>query len=156
MLIRKLWTKPRVTHIGRYYTVKKAVVAPRPLQRPCPPIWYGGESMASMRLASRVANGWLFGDSTIPEATRRVRTFRRLTRRRVPIGMMIGVWPRRARRQEPRKVESPQRAYLSGNGDEIAESAAAFRSAGLSLLILKFHPTLAGLRRFAREVLPSL
>ena len=41
-IIRLLWTEPRVTFKGKYYTIKDAVSAPKPVQKPMPPILIGG------------------------------------------------------------------------------------------------------------------
>jgi F420-dependent oxidoreductase-like protein len=37
-----LWTKDRVSFDGKYYTLKDAVFAPKPVQKPYPPILIGG------------------------------------------------------------------------------------------------------------------
>src|SRR5688500_12889307 len=41
-LIQRLWTEEKVTHEGRHYRIGGATVTPRPVQRPRPPIWFGG------------------------------------------------------------------------------------------------------------------
>ncbi len=40
-LLLRLWTEENVTHHGKHYRVDNATVAPRPVQRPRPPIWFG-------------------------------------------------------------------------------------------------------------------
>src|SRR3990172_6336638 len=40
-IVRAMWTQERATYHGRYYSVEDAVCAPRPLQRPHPPILIG-------------------------------------------------------------------------------------------------------------------
>src|SRR5689334_17133482 len=53
-----LWTeeKPRID--GRYVHYNGLVLAPKPLQKPHPPIWVGGESGPSMRRAARFGDAW--------------------------------------------------------------------------------------------------
>ncbi|NHK31576.1 MAG: TIGR03560 family F420-dependent LLM class oxidoreductase [Asgard group archaeon] len=41
-IIKKLWTEPKVTYEGKYYQVKDAFSAPKPVQKPWPPIMIGG------------------------------------------------------------------------------------------------------------------
>jgi F420-dependent oxidoreductase-like protein len=41
-IIRLLWTKPKVTFKGKYYKIKDAFSAPKPVQKPMPPILIGG------------------------------------------------------------------------------------------------------------------
>ncbi len=54
-----LWTRdePLTVH-GAYYRVDQAVVRPKPLQTPHPPIWIGETDPELLRLAARVAEGW--------------------------------------------------------------------------------------------------
>ncbi|MCK5046657.1 MAG: TIGR03560 family F420-dependent LLM class oxidoreductase, partial [Candidatus Heimdallarchaeota archaeon] len=41
-IIKKLWTEPKVTYEGKYYQIKDAFSAPKPVQKPWPPIMIGG------------------------------------------------------------------------------------------------------------------
>ena len=41
-IIKLLWTEPKVTFTGRYYSIKDAFSAPKPVQNPHPPIFIGG------------------------------------------------------------------------------------------------------------------
>jgi F420-dependent oxidoreductase-like protein len=41
-LIKLLWTKPKVDFTGKYYNLKDAFSAPKPMQKPMPPIFIGG------------------------------------------------------------------------------------------------------------------
>ncbi len=40
-IIKSLWTEERTTFDGKYYKIKDAVAAPKPLQKPHPTIWIG-------------------------------------------------------------------------------------------------------------------
>jgi alkanesulfonate monooxygenase SsuD/methylene tetrahydromethanopterin reductase-like flavin-dependent oxidoreductase (luciferase family) len=54
-----LWTmREPVSFAGRYYTVSNAVCAPRPLQRPHPPIWIGEAHPLLLEAAARYADAW--------------------------------------------------------------------------------------------------
>ena len=41
-IIKLLWTEPKVTYEGKYYQIKDAFSAPKPIQKPWPPIMIGG------------------------------------------------------------------------------------------------------------------
>src|SRR2546423_4991207 len=41
-ITRRLWQDDRATYIGKHYRIDDAVCAPKPVQRPRPPIWIGG------------------------------------------------------------------------------------------------------------------
>jgi probable F420-dependent oxidoreductase len=62
-LLHRLWTEENVTHKGRHYGVTNATVAPRPVQRPRPPIWFGAWTEPAIRRAARLGDAWLAGPS---------------------------------------------------------------------------------------------
>lgn len=55
-LILKLWSEKRVDHIGRYYKAKGAVLDPKPLQKPHPPLLFGGAGRRMLELAGMYAD----------------------------------------------------------------------------------------------------
>jgi probable F420-dependent oxidoreductase len=54
-IIKRLWSGERVTHEGPHYRLTDARIAPRPVQRPRPPIMIGGGGPRLLRLAAREA-----------------------------------------------------------------------------------------------------
>jgi len=42
-IIRLLWTEPKPSFTGKYYSIKDAFSAPKPIQKPYPPILIGGD-----------------------------------------------------------------------------------------------------------------
>jgi len=62
-LLHRLWTEENVTHHGRHYRVDNATVAPRPVQRPRPPIWFGAWAEPAIRRAARLGDAWFVGPS---------------------------------------------------------------------------------------------
>jgi probable F420-dependent oxidoreductase len=56
VLMKRLLAGERVTHHGRHYRLDGAIVAPRPVQRPHPPIIMGGGGRRMLRLAAREAD----------------------------------------------------------------------------------------------------
>jgi probable F420-dependent oxidoreductase len=62
-LLHRLWTEENVTHRGRHYQVDNATVAPRPAQRPRPPIWFGAWVEPAIRRAARLGDAWFVGPS---------------------------------------------------------------------------------------------
>jgi probable F420-dependent oxidoreductase len=77
LLIRRLWSEEKVTHDGRHYRVTNATVAPRPVQRPRPPIWFAGWVEPAIQRAARLGDGWLGGPSArLDELATCVRLYR--------------------------------------------------------------------------------
>ncbi len=55
-LILQLWTRPTTTFHGQHYQTKNAVLEPKPVQQPHPPLLFGGERPRMLRLAGKHAN----------------------------------------------------------------------------------------------------
>jgi FMNH2-dependent dimethyl sulfone monooxygenase len=54
-----MWKEPRFTYQGKYYGVDDAILEPKPVQRPRPTIYAGGESPAAKALISEKCDAWL-------------------------------------------------------------------------------------------------
>ncbi len=57
-LLPRIWAEHGVAAVGRDYEARSVTSLPHPVQRPHPPIWVGGNSIAAMRRAVRYAQGW--------------------------------------------------------------------------------------------------
>ena len=55
-IIKRLWTEPEVTHEGKFYSVKKAVLEPKPVQRPYPTLLFGSQGERMLRLTGQYGN----------------------------------------------------------------------------------------------------
>ena len=58
-VLRKLWTKDRVSYEGRHFQLRDASINPQPTQRPHPPVWVAGRRDVAMRRAVQYGDGWL-------------------------------------------------------------------------------------------------
>ena len=56
--IKRAWTEEGVELKGRGFEARGNTMRPRPLQRPHPPIWVGGNSRMAIRRAVELAEGW--------------------------------------------------------------------------------------------------
>ncbi len=60
--LKLLWTQDVATYEGPFVSFKEVMVSPKPLQKPHPPIWVGGDhrdnSEPGMRRAVRFGNAW--------------------------------------------------------------------------------------------------
>lgn len=66
-VVKAMWTQPRATVAGQHYHIKDAFCAPKPLQKPHPPIWVGGGKPRVLDIAARHADGVNFIPFPTPE-----------------------------------------------------------------------------------------
>jgi alkanesulfonate monooxygenase SsuD/methylene tetrahydromethanopterin reductase-like flavin-dependent oxidoreductase (luciferase family) len=57
-LILQLWTEDVVNFKGRFYSAKRAVLEPKPIQKPYPTLLFGTTGTRMLRLAGRYGNIW--------------------------------------------------------------------------------------------------
>lgn len=57
--MKRAWTEEGVTLRGRHFDARGHTLRPRPLQRPHPPLWVGGNSRRAIRRAVEHGDGWL-------------------------------------------------------------------------------------------------
>jgi alkanesulfonate monooxygenase SsuD/methylene tetrahydromethanopterin reductase-like flavin-dependent oxidoreductase (luciferase family) len=61
-----------VTFGGRTWEVTDAVCAPKPLQRPHPPLWFGEAASGGLAACARFGQGWNTTPVSLPELRRRI------------------------------------------------------------------------------------
>jgi probable F420-dependent oxidoreductase len=55
---RALWSEESPRFAGRHVTFADILFTPKPVQKPHPPIWVGGESGPALRRAARLGDAW--------------------------------------------------------------------------------------------------
>lgn len=78
-LMKAAWSDaPRVTFHGRFRQVEDLPIAPKPVQRPHPPIWFGAHAPAALARAVRLGDAFLgAGSSTTKNFATAVQVVRR-------------------------------------------------------------------------------
>jgi len=176
-IVRAMWTQERATYHGRYYSVEDAVCAPRPLQRPHPPILIGALRPRMIRVAAHHADAVNFRDffmeparygtmleqlrdacASVGRSYESVRkthtTFAIIGRTRRDIEAMM---PEVTRFWGP-AIGERLRGATVGTPDEVRERLAAYQALGISQVIFLFPygRERAMLRLLGEEVLPRL
>ncbi len=68
-IITRLWREESVTFAGRFSTLERASILPKPVQKHLP-MWIGGSSEAAIRRTARYGTGWIAGSEPPAEAGR--------------------------------------------------------------------------------------
>ena len=145
--IAAAWTEEVASFAGETLTFRDVIVAPRPAQRPRPPIWVGGNSRAAVRRAARLADGWVPWQLEPEACAAAVADTRRL---RAEAG-----------RPEAFEVVAPLAVPAGATADTLVAAATRWRGAGATA----FHAgmaarglaeLLARLEWFGREVIPRV
>jgi len=58
-LIKALWAEPKVSYRGSIYRLETGAMSPRPVQKPHPPIWFGGGHPDALRRAAQMGDAWM-------------------------------------------------------------------------------------------------
>jgi probable F420-dependent oxidoreductase len=58
-IIRALWTQPKVDYEGDIYRLHGAGMVIKPVQKPHPPIWLGGDHPDALKRAAAIGDGWM-------------------------------------------------------------------------------------------------
>lgn len=64
-IARSLWSDGPAQYNGKFYTLPECHQYPKPIQKPHPPIYVGGESRAALRRVAEYGDGW-FGFNVMP------------------------------------------------------------------------------------------
>ena len=168
-----LWTQESTTFNGRFCSLKDAVLEPKPRQKPRIPFWVPGDSEATRALAAELADVWLIYSKS-PEVIREWGN--EMTARRggsaLPMALStvslvgleqsdIDLWSvkyakeREHRFPVPPTPEDVLRENLWGPADDCIKRIRAYKEAGVEDVIIQPIPPLAGMRAFARYVMPA-
>ncbi|MGV9803039.1 LLM class flavin-dependent oxidoreductase [Mycobacterium sp. NPDC003449] len=179
-LMKAAWSdQPRITFHGRFRDVDNLAIQPKPVQRPHPPIWFGGTAPKALARAVRDGDSFLgAGSSTTATFTEAVRTVRRELdeQDKDPAGYTIGkrvylTIDDDAARARQRVLDGLHRIYgpmpgidavpVSGTPGDVVRGLREVIDAGAQTVVL--NPTGATvaedreqMERLAAEVIPQL
>ncbi len=63
-VMKALWTEPAANLDGEFYTLQATAMEPKPIQKPHPPIWFGGQHPDALRRAVRHADAYMSAGPT--------------------------------------------------------------------------------------------
>ena len=67
-IMKALWTQSPASYAGDFYSFDGVSIAPQPVQKPHPPLWFGASAEPAVRRALRLGDGWTGAGSAGREA----------------------------------------------------------------------------------------
>ncbi len=78
-VMKEVWSKEAPSFSGKFVCIDRDLhFAPKPLQKPHPPIWVGGESPAALRRVVEFGDGWHIGPVSLEEIKPKLERLRQL------------------------------------------------------------------------------
>ncbi len=127
-----LWTEEAPSFSGRYVNFDDVAFAPRPVQKPHPPIWMGGDSDAALRRAARFASGW-WPFLTPPEKLAERIDYIRSQPGFTPDGFQVMYGLDTSRVGEGHRVNDTPDANRHRSAQEIVDRLGEYRQAGVTM-----------------------
>ena len=173
-LMKACWTEREINFDGRLWKLERAAMEPKPVQKPYPPVWFGGSVPAGMRRAVRHADGFMgAGSQTAAQFAEQVKVVREEMSAQGRESDTFQIAKRvyvhvedDAARGRRRLDDALTRHYgrggwsehiLAGPADACAAGIRAVADAGAELILL--NPMVEDaqqLERLAAEVIPAL
>ena len=164
-IFKKLWTEARPSHNGAAYQFETLRFAPKPVQKPHPPIWIGGHSGPALRRVAKYGDGWHPVGSTAASPLPATE----VAEKRARIHALASELGR-----DPSSIEIAYKAPIydggkpptgetrrnfSGRNEQIAEDIHTFAQAGVDELVFDFRAdsltqTIDKMRWFGEQITP--
>ena len=167
---RLLWTEHAPRFSGRYTKFDGIVLEPKPVQRPHPPIWVGGEGPAALRRTARVGNAWYpIGSNnqhlldTLPRLKAGIARLHKATAdaKRDPASVEVAFRVKRYGAAVPPKASDGERRLFSGSEADLIADLRALRDMGVTAIDIDFgRPSaaevIAEMKRFRKAVIEKI
>jgi probable F420-dependent oxidoreductase len=163
----ELWSNDKPKFAGEHVRFENIIFAPKPVQKPHPPIWVGGESGPALRRTARLGDAWYpigtnpaFPLDSLARLKAGVARLRKMTKEAGRNETAVGVALRCTAygEQVPAKAGDGERRLFAGKPNEIAADIRALRDAGVEHLDFGFGGTtvdavLGEMQQFRKNVL---
>src|SRR3972149_8988147 len=164
-VLKTLWSKERPKFIGMYNKFKDINFLPKPIQKPCPPIWIGGNSRKAIERAVNLGHGWHPVGLTPEEIKEYAIYLNELLagKGKSPSDFVISLRKNlQIKRASEKEIKnSDKRETLRGTPEKIIEGIEKYKNSGVSHLIFQvLSSSLEGILEtmefFSRDIRPTL
>ena len=160
-IMKRLWTEVRVTLDGRFSHLERIPMEPKPVQKPHPPIWFGGRADAVFQRAIELGDGYIGAGSTsignfLDDIKSLPSQFPKAKRLYVALGDEL---PRLREwfKAFYGKPDMAEQVAVWGSSDRIAEQMTRLKQAGVNEVLLNpvFDEEIQ-MERLCEDVLPRV
>jgi alkanesulfonate monooxygenase SsuD/methylene tetrahydromethanopterin reductase-like flavin-dependent oxidoreductase (luciferase family) len=174
-LMKRLWTEPRVSVTGDFWTLRDVTMEPKPVQKPHPPIWFGAHHPNALRRTVEIGQGFMGAGSLstakFADEVKLLHEFLREAGRdpaTLPIGKRVYLAIDKDRQRAAKRLTEwfggfygrPQMAEevsVFGSRDECVAGLKDVVAAGARLLLLNpVFDEMEHLEQLASEIRPAL
>jgi alkanesulfonate monooxygenase SsuD/methylene tetrahydromethanopterin reductase-like flavin-dependent oxidoreductase (luciferase family) len=168
-IFKELWTESLPSYAGKYNSFKNIKFEPKPIQKPHPPLWIGGESPAAKRRAVKLGDGWFpiganpnFPLNTAAKYANGLSSLKQIAAEadRNPESLDLGFWSNWDHEVKDRKTpQEGERHIMTGGSDAIEDDINAMRDLGVEIFMFQLakpeslEATLASMDRFSDQIL---
>ncbi len=131
-VLKGLWTEERFTFKGDFFRINDAWLVPRPLSKPHPEIFQGGNSKAARRMAGRYSDWYFMNGNSVENVKRQIDEVSAIARqhgRRVKFGLNGFVIQRDTEVQALEQMEaiiaSADPEVVKAFGDQVKQAGAS-------------------------------
>lgn len=137
-VLKAIWTTNPVEFHGKFYTVPKSFIAPKPVQKPHPPIYMAAFAPAALKRVATLADGWNPTSVPVEGMTQMFGAIKHMAKEagRDPASLAMVV---RANLSITDKALGKDRPIFAGTLEQIKEDTAACKTIGASEV--HFDPT---------------
>ena len=165
---QELWTKDAPAFNGKHVSFSDLLFYPKPVQKPHPPIWIGGESGPALRRTIRFAEAWYPGNNsqTMPlDTPARLAAGIAHVRKaceaagRDPATMQVALLVQNYYEWEPHKIaDGSARRLYTGSAADMIDDTGALADVGVGYVALRLggdtvDDAVARIERFGAEVI---
>jgi probable F420-dependent oxidoreductase len=167
---RSLWTEPAPRFAGDRVKFDGIQFEPKPVQKPHPPIWVGGESGPALRRAARLGDAWYpIGSNnrhlldTLPRYRAGIARLRRFAAEagRDPAEIALALRVKRYGEAVQERASDGERRLFSGGTADIVADLRALRDLGVAAIDIDFErpdtdAVIVEMRRFKEEIIARI
>ncbi len=167
---RALWTQDNPRFAGKYVNFSDVDFSPKPVQKPHPPLWIGGESPPALRRAAKYGDGWYpipanpkFRLDTFGRYKSALGRLRQLAAEagRDPQTVKLAYRVQRHGMIEDARADDGERKILAGDNAQIVDDIKQLESLGVSQVDVRLgaasvDQAVANMRTFRDDVMARL